>query len=407
MTLLLRRFADVVVMALALVCLVIGGADVAAAHFGGGREPSSYRGEITSVSPALDGVTFRLTDAADRIEVRSTSRTPVIVYGYQHKEPGDRDPYLKASVDGVWVNTESQAAYLNASRMGGDVPARLADDRGEGAPVWKKVSDTGVYRWHDHRIHWMLPEPPAAVSDDPGTEHHVIRDWHIYATQGDRPESTITGQLYWVPASPAPWWLATAGFGLAGVVAGVAGRRSALTNGSRGAGDAPLVVAACVLGAAAIGQAALTPLPEDAYQGSLGFVLASAAVPALAVAGLCALGVAALRRGSAAARYLIGGAGALAALQGTSDLPAITRSQLEHTGPEWLVRLIVACVVGLGLGLLIGMVARSVRRTPQETRDVRSVDIASDEELAEITSGLAVRGTRRAPPRRAAPEQQV
>lgn len=390
-----RRAADALVVLLAATIVVLGGADIAAAHFGGGREPSSYRGEITSVTPPLDGVTFALTDSSDRIEVRSTSPVPTIIYGYQHKEPGDRDPYLKVSADGVWVNTESQAGYLNQTRYGSSPPERLADDRGDGEPRWEKVSDTGVYRWHDHRIHWMFVEPPPAIADDPGSEHHVITDWKIYAKQGDAPESTVTGQLYWIPASPAPWWIAAAGLAVVAFGVGVAWRRT------------PLAVAAGVLGAAALGQAAVTPLPQDAYQGSFGFVLASAAIPALAVAGLCALGIRALWRGSDAARYLIGGAAALAALQGTSDIPTITRSQLEHSGPEWLVRLIVACVVGIGLGLLAAMVVRSLRRPAVASSGSGGVDIASDEEMREIEAGVPIRGKRNASPPGAAPVEAV
>lgn len=379
MTLLLRRTADTAVVVLALLVLVIGGADAALAHFAGGREPSSYRGEITSVTPAMPGVSFTLTDAADRIEVRSTSTTPTIIYGYQHKEPGDRDAYLKVSADGVWVNTESQAGYLNETLLGAteSIPQRLRDDTGEGTPVWKKVSDTGVYRWHDHRIHWMSVDPPPAVAADPGASHHIITDWHIYAKQGDAPESTITGQLYWVPAAPAPWWFGTIGFAIAGLVAGLGRARG------------PLLAAAGVLAVASLAQAFVTPLPQDAYQGDWGFVLASALVPALAVAGMCALAWRSLAARSGAWRYVLGAAGAIAALQGASDLTVITRSQLEHSGPTWLVRLVVVCAVGLGIGLLAAMIWRALRRPADATgrADAAGIDIASDEEMQEIVAG--------------------
>lgn len=387
---LVRRTADLLVVVLALVCVVAGSADAALAHFGGGREPSNYRGEITSVSPGLDGVTFRLTDSADRIEIRSTSDIPVIVYGYQHKEPGTRDPYLKVSRDGVWVNTDSQAGYLNRSRFGSgeDIPERLRDDLGDGEPVWEKVSDEGVYRWHDHRIHWMLETPPPAVADDPWSQHQIIRDWKIYVRQGSAPEATVTGQLYWVPPNPWPWWGGALALAVAAFVVGTRWLR------------APLAVAVGALGLAAVGEAVVTPLPQDAYQGSFGFVLASASVPALAVAGLCALAVGALRRGADSARYLIGGAAALAALQATSDIPTITRSQLEHSGPAWLVRLIVAAAIGLGVGLLAATIVRSLR-TPAASRGSGGVDIASEEEMSEIQAGAPTVGKRRPPPPRA------
>lgn len=387
MTLGVRRTARAVLVALAASLVVIGGTDAAYAHFAGGREPANYRGEISSVTPEMPGVSFTLVDAADRIEVRSTSETPVIVYGYQHKEPGDRDQYLKVSKDGVWVNTESQARYLNQTLYGaGDaVPERLRDDLGDGEPVWEKVSDEGVYRWHDHRIHWMSEDPPPQVAADPGSEHHIIRDWKIYAKYGEQAESTVTGQLYWVPANPTPWWLALGGLAIAAFVVGVGWRRG------------PLVGLTGLLGAAAVGQAIVTPLPQDEYQGSWSFVLAAAAVPALAVAGLCVLAILAIRRGADAARYLLGGAAALAALQGTSDLPVITRSQIEQHGPGWLPRLIIATVVGIGFGLLVAVVVRSLRAPASvATKHGGGVDIASDEEMREIQDSWSV-GRKRAP----------
>lgn len=375
MTLGVRRVARILFITVAAMLVVAGGTDAAYAHFAGGREPSSYRGEITNVSPQIPGVTFTLVDAADRIEVRSTSDTPVIIYGYQHKEPGDRDQYLKVSKDGVWVNTESQAGYLNQTLYGsGDaVPERLRNDLGDGEPVWEKVSDEGVYRWHDHRIHWMSEDPPPQVAADPGSEHHIIRDWTIYAKFGDHPESTLTGQLYWVPANPAPWWIVLGSLSVAAFVVGLGWRRM------------PLIALTGLMGVAALGQAIVTPLPQDEYQGSWSFVLAAAAVPALAVAGLCALAILAIRRGSDSARYLLGGAAALAALQGTSDLPVITRSQLEQHGPDWLARVVIAVVVGIGVGLLAAVVVRSLRAPASDDAERGGgVDIASDEEMRQI-----------------------
>ena len=396
MSAVVRRTANLLVVLLAAACVTIGGWDAADAHFGGGREPSNWRGEILSVSPPMPGVTFTLTDSADRIEVRNTSTTPVIVYGYQHKEPGDRDPYLKVSADGVWVNTESQAGYLNQTLMGSGelVPARLQDDLGDGEPVWEKVSDEGAYRWHDHRVHWMFLDLPPAVAEDPGSEHLVIDGWKIHAKYGDQPESTVTGELRWVPTQAAPWWIVVVVLVVVVIVVGSLRRWRA-----------PISVAAGMLAVAAIGQWIVSPLPQDEYQGSFSFVLVSAAVPALAVAGLCVLGVGALRRGSRdPAWYLLGAAGALAAIQASSDVTVLTRSQLEHSGPEWLVRLFVAAALGLGIGLFVAMLRRVLRdRSEPSGRDrSREIDIASDGEMQEMQDAAVILGARSRRGRRAA-----
>lgn len=389
MSAVLRRTANLLVVLLAAALVTVGGADAASAHFAGGREPSNWRGEILSVSPPMPGVSFSLTDSADRVEVRNTSDVPVIVYGYQHKEPGDRDPYLKVSADGVWVNTESQAGYLNETLLGsGDqVPERLREDLGDGEPVWQKVSDEGVYRWHDHRVHWMSLDPPPAVAADPGSEHLVIDGWQIAAKLGDGPESTVTGELRWVPTAAERWWAVVVGLAVVVIVAGSLARWRI-----------PVTVAASLLAVAAVGQWLVTPLPQDEYQGSFTFVLVSAAVPALAVAGLCALGLRALRRGAREpVWYLLGAAGALAAIQGSSDVTVLTRSQLEHGGPAWLVRLFVAAAIGLGIGLCVAMVRRALRDRPEgsERAERRPVDIASEAEMRQMQDAAVILGSRR------------
>ncbi|MFV0532865.1 MAG: hypothetical protein ACK5MR_04325 [Cumulibacter sp.] len=404
----LRRLANTLVVVIAAVCVTVGGADAASAHFGGGREPSNWRGEILSVTPQMPGVSFTLTDSADRIEVRNTSSTPLIIYGYQHKEPGDRDPYLKVSADGVWVNTESQAGYLNETLYGAPekVPDHLVDDLGDGEPVWEKVSDEGVYRWHDHRIHWMSPDPPSAVTADPSSEHLVIAEWAISAKYGDQPESTITGELRWIPQQAAPWWIVVVVLAIAVIVGG------ALRNWRM-----VISITGGVLAVLAVAQAVISPLPQDEYQGEFSFILVSAAVPALAVLGLCLLGVRALRRsGDESAPYLLGGAGALAAIQGSSDVTVLTRSQLEHGGPDWLARLIIAAVIGVGVGMVIAMLRRvmSDRATGNADDAItddppgseprvrpsgggRGLDIASDEEMRQMQDEQRILGQRRRP----------
>lgn len=385
MSALVRRTANLLVVLIAAALVTVGGSKEALAHFGGGREPQNWRGEIVDISGPLPGVSFELTDSADRVEVRSTSQTPLIIYGYQHKEPGDRDQYVKISADGVWINTESQAGYLNETLLGSpdSVPEHLRDDLGNGEPVWEKVSDEGVYRWHDHRVHWMSLDPPPLVAADPHSEHLIVDGWYFHVKYGDDPEVTVTGNLYWVPHYATPWWMLVVAIGAAVVIA--ASVRKWRT---------PVTIAAGALAVAALGQAVVSPLPQDEYQGSFTFMLASAFVPALAIAGLCLLGIRAVRSEAfESSRYLLGASGALSAVQGSSDVTVLTRSQLEHTGPDALVRTIIAAAIGLGIGLFAAMVMKAVRRTDPEAEKERSdraaVDIASEDEMREIQDSAA------------------
>ena len=73
------------------------------------------------------------------------SNRVVRIFGYQ------QEPYLRFADGQVFENRLSPATYLNASLFGNeDVPA-IADPKKP--PLWKRVSSTPGYSWHDHRIH--------------------------------------------------------------------------------------------------------------------------------------------------------------------------------------------------------------------------------------------------------------
>src|SRR5438105_1087938 len=89
------------------------------------------------------------------------------------------------------------------------------------ALVWLGVaaapaSSDPVARWHDHRIHWMLPTNPSTVQASPGRRHVVIPEWvvtmlSLRGTPPDPREGTqpiaVKGDLVWQPGSSAlPWY---------------------------------------------------------------------------------------------------------------------------------------------------------------------------------------------------------
>src|SRR5258706_506383 len=81
---------------------------------------------------------------------------------------------------------------------------------------WEKISSDPVARWHDHRIHWMLPTNPSTVQASPGRRHVVIPEWVVAMrfSRGTPPDPrgstqpiAVKGDLVWEPGSSAlPWY---------------------------------------------------------------------------------------------------------------------------------------------------------------------------------------------------------
>ncbi|MFP5489399.1 MAG: hypothetical protein ACLGHQ_13975 [Acidimicrobiia bacterium] len=121
--------------------------------------PTDYRTTIVSITPATDVIDVAVEggDAFLRIEVEPGH--DVLILGY------DQEPYLRIDADGVVEqNRRSYATYYNEERYGtSDVPDIVDNDA---APDWERVGDGGAWAWHDHRAHWMLPDPPIGL--EPG-----------------------------------------------------------------------------------------------------------------------------------------------------------------------------------------------------------------------------------------------
>ena len=135
----------------AAAAIVLAGAPLALAHQGN----PNMRSAVTAITPQTDGITVTVLNNDDRLELHNTSGEDVVIEGYSG------EPYARVLGDGtVAVNTNSEAYYLNDDRYGDvKVPQGLGSE-----PKWKKLSGTGRFEWHDHRMHWMSRSKPPQVA---------------------------------------------------------------------------------------------------------------------------------------------------------------------------------------------------------------------------------------------------
>ena len=173
------------VLAAVLVALALS--PVVAAHSDGGA--LGFRSKVTGVAPAVEGLTVRVLDSDDRLELRNETGKRLVVLGYEN------EPYLEFRDGRVFRNVRSPATYLNDDRFGDVAVPDEADPKAE--PQWEEVSPQDRYEWHDHRIHWMSKELPPKVEAATDRPQHVF-DWKVPATLDGAP-LVISGSLRYEP----------------------------------------------------------------------------------------------------------------------------------------------------------------------------------------------------------------
>jgi len=314
----------------------------ASAHVGGGTAGSDFNGRVTSVTPRLPGVTVRVLQFGDDLELVNRSRTEVQVPGY------DDEPYLRIGPDGVWRNRKSAATYINLNRYGQVTLPAYVDSRA--TPEWVQLSTQPHFVWHDHRTHWMTQGLlPPAVAADPGRSHTVFR-WTVPLRYGDT-DARVEGVLTWTPP-PSPWLV----WPLYAVVALLAVASSLLARSAR-----PLGALMVVGAAAALWHAGATPVPALSAGSHTGAILA-AMLPALTAALVAALGFRAAGRGRGAMAGLFAVVlGWLLLVQGLPDVDVLWSANVLTNGPEAVGRIAVALLLALGAGLGMGGIV-AVRR---------------------------------------------
>lgn len=324
------------------VLAVLALAAPASAHVGGGAAGSDFSAAVRSVSPQLPGVTVRVLQFGDELEVVNETDTELTVPGYSG------EPYLRIGPDGVWRNAASPATYLNLDRYG---RAPMPDDVDiTAAPRWEQVSTRSQYVWHDHRTHWMTQDQlPPVVTADPSRPHTVI-EWTVPMTHGGT-DVVVEGVLTWSP--PPPGWLVWPAHLL--LLAG------AVAAGWLARGPRPLAAVLALGALASVHHALATPEPPSSVSSHVGAVV-SALLPALLVLLVAAIGVRAAGRGRGVLTGLLAVvAGWLLLVQGLPDVDVLWTANALTAGPQPLARVAVAVLVAGGLGLVLGGVG-AVRR---------------------------------------------
>lgn len=181
--------------------------------------PSNYESRIVDEAPD-DRVTVRIEGGDAFFVLEVEAGTEVLVPGYDNDDDysdwQELEVYLRVLPDGtVQLNRNSEAYYANADRYGAAAPSFV----GAGVPPnWETVGSDGRVAWHDHRIHWMSPTPPASVDTDAGDR---VLEYDVPLVV-DGELVVARGELDYLPErNPAVVGL----LALAGVVAGVLATR--------------------------------------------------------------------------------------------------------------------------------------------------------------------------------------
>ncbi|MDX6731298.1 MAG: hypothetical protein QOC54_1246 [Baekduia sp.] len=195
--------------------LAIAAPTAALAHQGNPNMESVVR----AVRPSVPGISLQVLSRDDRFQLTNRSKATVIVQGY------DREPYARLTPDGtVAVNHNSPAYYLNTDRYGAVTVPKTATARA--TPSWHVLDRTGVFEWHDHRMHYMARDTPPIVKDK--AQRTKIFDYSIPIRIGSA-QGAILGTLWWAPpkggGAPVGAIVALAGLVLAGGAAVLVTRR--------------------------------------------------------------------------------------------------------------------------------------------------------------------------------------
>lgn len=186
-----RRLASFGAFLLAAALSVFLLLPTAASAHGGNPD---YRSVIDQVRPPVAGLELEVIDYDADVRMTAPAGVRIDIPGY------DGEPYARILADGtVQINKRSPSAYLNTDRYGSISVPEEADAKA--TPVWETTRDDGIFQWHDHRSHWMSPEPPERLKGV--TERTKVFDYEIPIKADGKP-ATIAGTLYWVGPDSGP-----------------------------------------------------------------------------------------------------------------------------------------------------------------------------------------------------------
>jgi len=338
--------ASVVASCLAVVFVI--GAPSAGAD---GVRPSNFSSVIDSVDPSPSTVQIEIVGGDSFLQVTADPGTEVLVAGY------DGEPYLRILADGsVERNERSPATYLNISRSG-DVDRFPAGVSGSAEPDWQRIGSDGRVAWHDHRIHWMLDDAPAADQDG------VVQAWTL-PLQVDGEPVIVQGRLLIYP-NVVPWAALVAAAAALGAV--VVSRRPARR--------APLLLGASVV-ALMLAVATFSINPPGAEPSQLPLILPALAAVLSAVATLAPT-VAGVRSRTPRATHAVGlvlPLAAAAALIGwvIAQIGVVWMPTVPSAWAPWLTRAGAGMVLGIAVGVAIAVVSWPVLTGSDTTPSTRT-----------------------------------
>lgn len=287
--------------------------------------PTTYRSEVTGLEPVVEGVEVEVVGGDAFLRIAAAEGTEVAIPGYEG------EPYVRIGPGGeVEVNHNAPTHWVNEDRYG---RISLPDGVASGAPPrWVTVAGNGSYGWHDHRIHWMSPDPPPTVDR---SSRSVLYEWSVPIVVDGR-DVSVLGVLEWVPSiSPLPGVVVAAA--VAGALIWWRQARWAVVAGG------------AVAAAVGLTQALASPL--DLWQEALTWS------PPVAAAVLALVPAGDHRR----SRMLVAVGTVLLLIWSGLRLASLWMPVLPGPLPEALERSVVALVAGVGIGGLVVVYRKMTR----------------------------------------------
>jgi hypothetical protein len=312
----------------AVAAIVVGVAAPAAAD---PAEPTRFRAEVREVVPPVEGVQVDVVGGDAFVRLTVAPGRAVVVEGYEG------EPWLRVSGDGrVERNTRSSATYLNDDRFGRVALPAGVDPQAD--PVWEQVATDGTWAWHDHRVHWMQPEPPPEERlEERDGGARLVQRWEV-ALVADGEPVTVRGDLLLLPRVVP----------LGAVAAGLAAAATAVVVGRRRPGMVA-AVASVVAGAVAL---LLAWVERAAQPAAAGAPVLPVVLPVLGLAAAALAVVLLARRPSAGGVALLAAVAALGGW-GLVRLPVLWNPVLPTTLPAPLERAGVAVVLATSVAAAV------------------------------------------------------
>jgi hypothetical protein len=380
----LPRGPRAAVLVVAVLGLLVTAPSAAQAHTRT-QETTNLDSRITT-GPDLPDVEWTVHTGGLLVEVVNHSDGVLIVEGYEG------EPYLRIGPEGVAHNRRSPATYLNDRRTEQRVSTRTSvampvDVDATAPPEWITIDDEPRALWHDHRVHWMSPEPPPFVDVGPisrammranlvgvvgraGDDAGVFQGWEIAFSFGGE-DAVLAGEMSWQDPPRAWPTVLLASLLVAPALLGL--RRSTLADRLRPAA----VVVLAVAGANSIHLVDdLVAWPSDTLDELFGLLHTT-----LFLGVGIAASIWSLRAGAGRTLALAIASGAVLYHQGLVHLPMLQASQFPTVWPPALVRTTVALGLTQAFAVLI-VLARARRGSGAR-------DLAAEIGVGAPTSGTA------------------